>query len=85
MKKCNDILTSSNYYFAYTGYIFEFFVMRPAQPITVSCVGLFSSAWYGNIALRQCMLCINRLEPVADLTENSLCKNIVMEYSHVQK
>jgi hypothetical protein len=29
-----------------------FYVMRPAQPMKVSCAGLLSGAWYG--ALRQC-------------------------------
>jgi hypothetical protein len=40
---------------------FDFFYdMRPAQPFKVSCAGILSSACYGNTALPQCMLCVNR-------------------------
>jgi hypothetical protein len=53
--------------------------------LKVSCAGLLSTALFENTALLQCMLCINRLETVFGLTVHSLCKNIVMEYSNVQK
>jgi hypothetical protein len=39
----------------------NFLLCSPAQLIKVSCAVLLSSAWYGNIALPQFMLCINRL------------------------
>jgi hypothetical protein len=53
--------------------------------VKISCTGLLSSVWYRNIALPQCMLCINRLEPVAGLIVYSLCKNIVTECCKVHK
>jgi hypothetical protein len=37
-----------------------FMICSPAQPISLVYWSL-SSVWYGNIALSQCMLCINRL------------------------
>jgi hypothetical protein len=54
----------------------------PAQPIKVSCAGL-SNAWYGNIVLPQCAT--TDYESVAGLIVHSPFKNIVMEYSHIQK
>jgi hypothetical protein len=33
--------------------------LSPTQTIEVSCAVLISSAWYGNTALPQCVLCVN--------------------------
>jgi hypothetical protein len=57
----------------------------PAQPVKVSCADLLSRAWCGNKTLLQCKLCINRLRASCWFDCMSIGKNIVMEYSHVQK
>jgi hypothetical protein len=64
----------------------------PAQPIKVSCAGLLWGAWYGNTALPQCTLCVNRLRANYYVDVYSLCKRtvitvtvIILEFSHVQK
>jgi hypothetical protein len=52
----------------------------PAEYIA-SCADLISSVWYGNIALQQCMLRINRLRDSCWFDD----KNTSVEYSHVKK
>jgi hypothetical protein len=61
-----------------------FALCNSKQPIKPPHARLRSKAWYKNIALPQCMPCT---KPRARCWLNvySLCKNIVIKYSHIQK
>jgi hypothetical protein len=54
-------VSSSSGYTGWYSIPSNFLSCSPAQRIEVFWAGLLSSAWYGNIALAQCMLCINQL------------------------
>jgi hypothetical protein len=61
------------------------FVTLAALPVTVSCAAFFPSAWYGNTAVQQCVVCIIGLRASCWFDCIHRCKHIVMEYSFVQK
>jgi hypothetical protein len=64
---------------------FKFFLCSHAQSIEVSCAGLFQVLDMEVKPYHDVCYALTDQYPVVGLTVYSLCKDIVMEYSYIQK